>query len=347
MGIVNNQRLCLIGKDKFIFKKTDMPEVTEKDDVLIKVHACGICGTDTSYIHTNEHTEHNCAVLGHEFTGEVVKYGQDVVDLSVGERIIAEAAVTCGQCSYCIEGNNNFCENVKFFGFPPYPGGYQNYIVIPRKCCYSLPGNLNSVYATLAEPLAVSLHSLNLSNFQYGMSAAVIGAGTIGLMLIKLLKHFGAHNIIVSEPIAKKRELAIKYGASIALDPQQDDVTDIINKQTNNHGVDKVFECAGKSEAIAITAEIAKSGGSIIMVGIPMDDKFNISHSAARKKGLSIKMVRRMRHTLEKAIIMLAEGFDISELLTHQFDPSDAENVMKVYKEQSGNIIKGAWVFGE
>ena len=340
-----NKGLYLIGKNRFELREENKSFEVGPHEVLLGVKACGVCGSDLTYAKKSNHSPDNAIVLGHEFTGVVERLGDSVKKLKINDKVVCDAGVSCGKCEYCSSGNHNLCQNVKFYGYSNYNGGFQKRLVFPEDFCYKIPTNLDMIIATLAEPLAVCLHSLYLSKFKLEMDVAVIGCGPIGLILVKLLRHAGANKIFICEPLKSRRELAIRYGASFSVDPAQENFTSFVMNHTELLGVDRVFEAAGVTESIRLTSNVAKAGGRIIMIGIPLIDQFNISHEEARKKGLTIQMVRRFKNTLLESIKMLAEGFDLTDLITHIFTLDDAERIFKLNQQYEDDIIKSVLVF--
>lgn len=333
-----NRELHLVGKNTFELRTNEKDFELASNEVLIKIKACSICGSDLSYARVSEHSPENSIILGHEFSGIIEQKGASVKHLEIGDKIVGEAGVFCGKCRFCLEGNNNFCENISFYGYPPYNGAFQDYLVYPADFCFKVPEKMDFAVSTLVEPLAVCLHSLHLSSFKLGNSSAVIGCGPIGLIMITLLKKAGASTIVACDPVKERREAALEYGADYVAHP--DDFTGLVMSKTGNYGVDRVFEAAGPPDALRLTTEAAKSGAHIIMIGIPKTDDFSISHHEARKKGLTIVMVRRLRNTINQAIKMLTGGLGIETLITNRFSFDEAGKIFKQNQEYKDGMIK-------
>ncbi|MBE6051251.1 MAG: hypothetical protein E7214_11560 [Clostridium sp.] len=339
---MKNTELHLIGKNKFEIRENEKNfEVSDKE-VLIKVKACGVCGTDLTYAKVSNHDVNNSIVLGHEFVGVIEKAGKEVKNVSVGDKVVVDASVTCGKCEHCIKGEQNFCSNTKSYGYPPYDGGYQERIVFPADFCYKLNEKTDMVSAVMVEPLAVCLHAFNLSKFKLGMDVAILGAGPIGLSLIKLLRMSGANKIFVAEPVKERIEIAKELGADFVVNPYEEDFMEVVSKNTQGQGVDRVFEASGNDDSMAMTTKVAKSGAELVMIGIPKGNEFNISHPEARKKGVTIKMVRRLNHTIPLALKMIEDGFDVSKIVTHEFALKDMVEAFGLIQSYQDGIIKAA-----
>lgn len=344
---MNNKELHLIGKNKFEVRESEKNFNVLENEVLIKVEACGVCGSDLTYAKVSNHSINNSAVLGHEFVGVIEKIGEKVRDLSVGDRVVVDASVSCGKCEYCLNGQPNFCNNIMAYGYPPYEGGFQERLVFPAKGCYKLNEKTDTMSAVMTEPLAVCLHSFNLSKFKLGMDAVVLGAGPIGLLIIKLLRMSGVNKIFVAEPVKERMNLAKEFGADFVVNPYEENFIDIVLKNTQAKGVDRIYEASGNDDAINIITKVTKSGAEVVMIGIPKGDEFNISHSEARKKGLVIKMVRRLSNTIPLAIKLIEDGFDVSQIVTHKFridEMVDEFNSIQTYKD---GIVKAVVVMNQ
>lgn len=317
----------LVNKKKVIFKKVDRNFVIKDREVLLRIKSVGICGSDVGFIkhEFNPQIFKKDVILGHEFTAEIVKIGKDVKNVKVGDLVVGDAGVSCGKCEYCLLGRGNLCENIKFYGFPPFDGAFQELMVFPAKFIFCLPKEINKIQGTLVEPLAVCLNALSLSGFTTGDRVVVVGCGPIGLILVKLLKSMKAEKIVAIDPLGFRRKAARKSGADVVLSSKVLDreIDNIIGKKK----MDIIFDAASNNTGTKSVIKFIKGSGIVVMIGIPgIDDFINISHIEARKKGLTIKMVRRFENkTLEKAIDLLRSGFNLDELITHQYRIEEIE----------------------
>lgn len=340
--MIKSKALFLVGKEKFQIGEIPLRPL-QNHEVLLKIKACGICGTDLSYVGIDYHTPANPAVLGHEFVGIIEDVGSWVQNVKKGDRVLGESAVYCGRCEFCVSGNNHFCNNAVFYGNPPLPGGFQEYLIMPADFVFKIPDSMSFPLAVLVEPLAVCLHALNLANFRVGMDAAVIGCGAIGLLTIKLLRLAGANRIFACDPVFERQEMALKMGADFVSSPYEKVFINLINEHTNNLGVERVFEAAGKSPSMTLTTRVAKNGGELIIIGVNFADTFNISQLEANAKGLTIKMVRRLKNTLHRAIEITNNHQELEELVTTKFGFADAEKTFIDAKNYRNGIIKAVF----
>jgi L-iditol 2-dehydrogenase len=172
----------------------------------------------------------------------------------------------------------------------------------------------------MLEPLGIGIHAVDLAHLKPGQTVAVLGAGPIGLLIAAVAKAAGASSIYMTEPLAHRRQFALDYVADVALDPYETDAVGEILRLTDERGVDVAFEAAGVPETPDQASEVARVGGKVVVAGIPSDDTMTMKASTARRKGLTIKLVRRMKHTYPRAIRLVQTGMvDVKPLVTHLF----------------------------
>lgn len=320
----------------------------ESTNVLIKVDAVGICGSD---LHTYRNARIGDSVvkspfiLCHEFSGIIEEIGAQAEGgafelLVKGSRVAVDPAISCGRCEACINGNPNLCASVKFCGVYPENGCLCEKIVMPGRCCFQVPETFDSISAAMVEPLAVAIHAVDLAKARVGMSAAVIGSGPIGLLCLQVLRLAGAGPIFVDDLFRWRRDIAAKFGGVVS-DNEQDDFSAFVLNHTKGVGVDLVIEAAWGGDAIRKAATIAKPGSNVIIVGIPDDDDFSLRHSLARRKGLTIKFCRRSKNCYPRAIKLIKEHqVDIRSLVSHRFKLIDAPLAFKKNAGYEDNVIK-------
>jgi 2-desacetyl-2-hydroxyethyl bacteriochlorophyllide A dehydrogenase len=243
-------------------------------EVIVKVKYCGICGTDLhAYLH--EGIIEPGTIFGHETVGIIEEIGSGVEGWSMGDRVAVGPPGTCGECYNCRKGHPNICIN----GFerttgisPATDGSYAEYVKVkyPKNMLLKIPENVTFEEAVLFDIIGVPFHGIRRSNFKIGDNVVVIGAGPIGLSAVLLLKMGGARHITVLEPSLKKRELALQFGADLALDPMEEEASlqEKIGSLYDGIGADVVFECAGNPQAIRSGLSVVKSGGQLLILGV-------------------------------------------------------------------------------
>ncbi|MER8158384.1 2,3-butanediol dehydrogenase [Streptomyces sp. NPDC094472] len=258
----------------------EIPEpVVRPGTVKIKVDWCGICGTDLHeyvdgpiFCPTPEEPhpmtgETAPVVLGHEFAGTVAELGADIDDLSMGERVTVEPRLVCRSCPPCLAGHHNSCDRAATIGLAGGGGGLAEYIVVDRELVFSL-GEVTTEAGALIEPLAVAHHAVGRAEIAPGASAAVFGAGPIGLLIVTVLKATGAGHISVVEPSAGRRRRALDAGADAVIDPLVEKADERIRELTGGAGAEVAFECAGVDSVLAGCVAAVKARGTVVNVAI-------------------------------------------------------------------------------
>ena len=216
---VGENMKALVLTDYYKFEYKDVPEPTCKDDeVVVNVKACAICGSDVHGYDGTSGRRQPPIIMGHEAAGVISAIGKNVTGYQVGDRVTFDSTVYCGKCWHCRRGEVNLCENRMVLGVAcddyRNPGAMAEYVTVPERSLYKIPDNVSFVQAAGVEPLSVALHALSMSKFHLGDHAAVVGAGTIGLLLTQLLKAAGASQITVIDIDEEKLNLAKRFGAT-------------------------------------------------------------------------------------------------------------------------------------
>lgn len=304
------------------------PAAPGPGQLLLKVTAVGICGSD---LHTYEDGRigdtvvQQPLILGHEFGGEVLAVGDGANDghdkpLRPGQRVAVDPAQPCHRCEMCEAGHPNLCRRLHFCGLWPDDGALQERMIVRARDCFPVPDSISEAGIALLEPLGVALHAVDLGKLKLARSVAVLGCGPIGLMIIKLARLSGADPIYAFDCFPWRVEKAKQWGATDAWTVDSSDPVERLKSITDGRGVDVAFEAAWADQSIAQAAEMARLGGRMVLVGIPSDDAMAIKHSTARRKGLTIMMSRRMKHTYPRAIHMAESGMiDLNDLVSHHF----------------------------
>ena len=241
------------------------------DDVLVRVRACGICGSDVHGLDGSTGRRIPPIVMGHEAAGEVVACGANVNDLAPGDRVTFDSTVYCGRCFFCARGEVNLCDDREVLGVSPGPyrrhGAFAEYVKVPRRIVYRLPDNLSYEQAALIEAVSVGVHAVNLTPITLGDAVAVVGSGMIGLLTIQAVKHAGAGRVIAVDPDEGRLKLALELGATDAVNPKTADAPEAIRAMTGGRGAAAAIECAGATEPIHTAIAGVRKGGAVTLVG--------------------------------------------------------------------------------
>jgi len=278
-----------------------MPAVDGPGMVLVRVTAVGICGSDLHWWDEGAIGDAKLThplVLGHEGAGVIADGPRS------GERVAIDPAIPCERCRACRDGYRNLCYQLRFSGHGETDGMMREFMTWPAAQLHPLPDRLSDVDGAMLEPLGVAVHSVDLGHLPFGGTTSVTGCGPIGLLLISLLKAAGASSVLAIEPLAHRREAAARFGADVVADPGS--FGDGLG--LTGHGVDVAFEVAGNDEAVGLAIDSVRPGGRVVLAGIPGDDMIRFGASAARRKGLTIAMVRRMNEVYPRAISLAERG---------------------------------------
>ena len=290
-------------------------------EVQVRVKAVGICGSDLHSYSEGGIGDMACQypmVLGHEPSGTVVKTGGGVTGWSPGDRAALEPALYCYHCEFCRTGHHNVCANIRFLSNSGHPGFFREFVNLPVSNLLPIPRGLSFEVASMFEPLAVAMHSMKFAAVQLGETVAVFGAGPIGLLTVACLKVTGAGRIWAVEPLAHRREMALRMGADVALAPAEIDVVRQIYADTGNRGVDCAIDCAAREHTTNWAIRVARNAGRVVLTGIHSSAMVPFEVSPMRRKELAILNVRRSVHESEAALELLAHRTEwFAPLVTH------------------------------
>ncbi len=309
-------------------------------EVQVRVAAVGVCGSDLHSYCEGGVGDSACLypmVLGHEPVGIVSTVGTGVTGWSVGDKAILEPAIYCYHCRACQAGRNNLCENVVFLSTPSHPGFFREFVNLPAANLLPLPQNVSLAEGTLAEPLAVVLHSLQFAALQAGETAAVFGAGPMGLLTIAALKLAGARRIFAVDPVPHRRQMALALGADAALDPLH------VAGNRDMRDLDLAIDCVVKGGSLNQALEVCRAAGRVVVTGIPAAHSVDFAFHTWRRKELQLFVVRRSNRETPEAISMLRERPQrFAPMITHTPPLNQIENafaMLETYQDGVGKIV--------
>ncbi|WLR98054.1 zinc-dependent alcohol dehydrogenase family protein [Shinella sumterensis] len=238
------------------------------DELLVRVEAAGICGTDRHLLHGTFPCRPPVA-LGHEFSGIVEAVGDAVIDFRPGMRITGNPNIHCGRCVQCRRGRINLCENLEAIGIHR-DGGFADYVLVPQRQAHELPLSLPPEHGAFCEPLACCLHGIDMAGIRPGGSVIVLGGGVIGMLVVQLARLAGATSVVLVTRQAARRQLAEATGATASFDPGSGNVIEGIGGPDGllPGGADVVIECAGVAETMADAPKLARNGGTVVILGV-------------------------------------------------------------------------------
>jgi len=301
------------------FTYTDLPEpVLQSDEVLVKVAAGGLCGTDL-HILKGEYPACYPLVPGHEFSGTVAGVGSAVRSIHVNDRVCVDPNIYCHRCAFCRDGRKNLCENLHPVGVKR-DGGFAQYCAVPESQIFQLPESVGFSEGAMVEPVSCAVHGINLAEIKPGQTVLVWGGGAIGGILAQLARAAGAANVVVSEPLAERRKLLLKVAADVVIDPKSQDVVQAIRK-IDPHGADVVFEAAGLPLTARQTFAVAKRGAAIVFFGVlAPDQRIEISPYELFANEWTLRGSFINPDTVQHALnIIASRRIDVKSFISHQF----------------------------
>jgi L-iditol 2-dehydrogenase len=308
----------------------------QRDEALIDVKAVGVCGSDLHWYNEagiGDAKLHHPLVLGHEFAGVVASGDRQ------GQRVAVDPAVPCGCCEWCEAGHPNLCPNTRFSGHGKDDGALREAMAWPTHAFVSLPDRIDEVDGAMLEPLGVAIHTVDLAHMQPGMHVGVFGCGPIGLLTLQVARAAGATRIVATDLLGHRLDAARALGATEVIQATGADHAEskAALAATKGRGLDVAFECAGDQGAVDAAIDAVRIGGKVILCGIPSDDRTSFVASVARRKGLTVKMVRRMKHVYPRAIELVTRGMvDVRSLVTHRYKLVDAATAFDVANRREG-----------
>jgi L-iditol 2-dehydrogenase len=338
----------LHGPSDLRVERVPRPGAPGPGQALLRVTAVGVCGSD---LHTYQDARIGDTpleaplILGHEFAAVVEAVGPEALDgnfkpLEAGARVAVDPAQPCNRCEMCERGHPNLCWRLHFCGLFPDNGSLCQWMLMPSHTCFPVPDSIDDAGAALLEPLGVALHAADLARLRVADSVAIVGAGPIGLLILQLARLSGADPVFVSDRLPWRLDLAERLGAT----PIDFDATDPVRAvldATHGRGVDVAIEAAWSDHSVQQAAEMARMGGRVVLVGIPGDDRLELKHSSARRKGLTIRLSRRMQHTYPRAISLAERGaVDLPRLISHRFPLERVPEAFALNVAYQDNVVK-------
>ena len=313
------------------------------NEVVIKVLACGVCGTD---LHIYEGAEGSAKcdppkILGHEFSGIVHEVGSGVKSFKPGDRVCVDPNDMCGGCYYCRTGREHFCENMVGIGVTV-NGGFAEYCTVQEKQVYGIGETLSFEEGAMAEPIACCLHGMDLTGVKTGNTVMIIGGGTIGQIMLQLARLSGASTLIMVEPVAEKRETALKLGADLAIDPLGQSVEEVLAKHSVKY-IDAAVECVGLKDTMQNALKYVTRGGTVMMFGLTNPAcEIPLMPFDVFKREIAIKASFINPYTQQRAVSLLQAGrLNVRDLITDKVPLSDIKKVFddKAYRKRGKVLI--------
>ncbi|HUV05188.1 MAG TPA: alcohol dehydrogenase catalytic domain-containing protein [Armatimonadota bacterium] len=313
-------------------------------EVLVEVREVGICASDVHWYqdgHMGDTVMTEPLILGHEFAGVIAEVGSGVTNVKPGDRVAVEPGVPCYQCDICAEGAYNICPNVRFCGTPPTDGGFREFLTWPARLVEPIPGSISMGEAAMLEPLAIGVYAIDIAGDIRCKTIGVLGAGAIGLSILQAARAAGCGETFATDLIPARLELARRLGAGRVFDARDASVAEAVTQAAGREGLDIVFEAAGENDAVVQATEMVRPGGLVILGGIPSDDRIVLGAGTVRRKGLTIRLLRRSKDTLGRAIRLVEEGkADLASYITHRFPLERLDEAFQIARDRKDGALR-------
>jgi L-iditol 2-dehydrogenase len=299
------------GAGQIAIEDWSLPQIGPTD-ALVRVRRCGVCGSDLHVLDGDMAEFVPPRVLGHEPLGMIESVGEAVADFEPGDAVTWEPSLPCGSCFYCRNGEDGLCEKrVRILG------AFAERTVVPARALYRLPPDLPASHGVLAEPLSCALYAHDRGEVHPGDSVAVIGAGTIGLLLVALARRAGAEQILVSDPNPRKRALAQELGADLVIDPHVEQLEEATRRVTSGRGVEVSFEAVGTPSAVADALAVPRPGGRVALVGLSSPSALaTVPLLSLLRRDLTVHAVWMRKFTFQRAVELLP-ALPLEKIVTH------------------------------
>ena len=332
--------LCVSTPHTIIIEERPKPSIHASTEVLIKVKAAGICGSDIHIYHGTSPVATYPRVIGHEVVGEVIEIGNDVTLFSLGDRVIMDPVISCGNCYQCKIGRRNVCGKLKVRGVHV-DGGYQEYIVVPQESIYHLPADISWEEAIMIEPFTIAEQVCSRAELTKNDIVFIMGAGPVGLSILKMAKLYGA-TCYISDVFDYKLKQAALYGADVIINANEVDVLDKIMNLTEGNGANVVIDAVCSTKSFEQTLTYVCAAGRVIALG------FNKEFSAISQLSITAREIdirgSRLHNNKFPAVIehFISGKLEVKDMITHRFPFTEIHDAIKLIENpaiENGKVV--------
>ena len=321
----------------------EKPHIDEKNNILIKMRAAGICGSDVGIYHGTNAAATYPRVIGHEMVGVVEEIGSNVKKLKVGDRIIVNQVVSCGECYPCRHNRGNVCDHLEVRGVHR-DGGYREYMAVPEEDCYILPDNLSDADAVMIEPTTIAIQSLSRAEVEDDDVIFIIGCGALGSSILRIARLTNA-KIIVGDIVDDKLNDALKNGAHYAVNLSHEDFEEKVKEYSNGRGPTVTIDAACTKDSLMNAIKVTGNAGRVITMGFSISPT-EVNQFLITSKELDVRGSRLQNKKFGEAIKLINEGkIDLSGAVSHTFNYLDAQKAFDFIDSKDYSIRKIALLF--
>lgn len=334
----------LTGIKQMELIEVPQPKIVTPKDILIKLKVVAVCGSDVHYYVSGKIGSQVVQYpfpVGHECAGVVEAIGKQVTKVKVGDRVAIDPAMFCGECDQCKSGRPHTCRNLTFLGCPGQAeGSLSEYIVMPEFTCFPISDTMSFDDAAISEPLAIGMYAVNRCLGVAGKKIGILGYGPIGMSVHLAAKAKDVKEVYVTDKIDNRLSISRTTGANFSIHANSAQVSQKIMEQVPE-GLDVVFECCGKENAVNTAFDLLKPGGVLMLIGIPKFDKWSLPVDKGRHKEITIINVRRQNGCVEETLELLQSGkVDIQKMITHRFNFKNTKEAFDLVSDYNDGVMK-------
>jgi len=337
--------LCVISPNNLVIETRDLPSIQSSDEVMIKVKAGGICGSDMHIYHGSSPVATYPRVIGHEIAGEIIETGKDIVDFSIGDHVVMDPVISCGICYQCRIGRKNVCNKLKVRGVH-IDGGYQEFLVLPQKNIYKIPQSLSWEEAIMIEPFTIAEQVCSRAEIIKDDIVFVMGAGPVGLSILRMVKLYGA-KCFISDVFEYKLQIAKQYGADAIIHAKEVNVKDEILRLTDSNGATVVIDAVCSERSFEQAISYVCSAGRVVPLGFNKNPSA-ISQLSITAREIDVRGSRLHNNKFPKVIDYFIKGsLQVGDMITHRFSFSKIKNAIALIEDPEVYNGKVVLLFNE
>ena len=327
------------------------PQIKNPTDVLLKIEAVGLCGSDIHYFQTGKIGDQVVQypfTLGHECAAVVEDVGTECTRVKKGDSIVIDPAVSCGICDQCLANRRHTCRNLRFLGCPEQLDGcLSEFYILPEDNCFSVSQNMTPAQRVLVEPFSIGLYAVNFMSNKDVQSIGILGSGPIGLSTALAARAKGISRVYMTDKIDSRLEAAKKAGALWAANPLHSNIVkDVMEREP--FLLDAVFECCGDQDALDLAVDLLKPGGTLLIIGIPEADRIMFDIHEIRRKEIVLQNIRRQNGCVSEAISLIRENrVNVDFLATHSFSLHETQEAFELASGYGDGVIKALIYMGK
>ncbi len=317
----------------------EKPAIDEKNNILVKIRAAGICGSDVGIYHGKNAAATYPRVIGHEMVGDIVEVGSNAVRYKPGDRVIIDQVTACGHCYACRKGRPNVCANLQVRGVH-IDGGYREYMAVPESDCYLLPESLSYEDAVMIEPTTIAVQSCSRAQLEFEDNLMIIGAGALGSSILRIARLYNPRKIIMVDIEDDKLQECLQNGATDVINSKAEDVVERAHELTDGYGPTVVIDAACFKGSLLTACRCAGNAGRVITMGFGVDPD-EINQFVITSKELDVRGSRLQNRRFQTVIDMVNKGkIDLSNSISHRFYFQDAQKAFDFNDTHDPSIRK-------